>query len=228
MTVNGIVEECGWDFANKGIHCPRHSGRHSNKANVVPYINAPEVDYYDDESDEYRSYFEEEDIFMNLYNVKLSQGELHGISIPEYIAEYGNKGETLNPEVEGIFMNGGCAVYAMAYQELNPDTVLAADLWKCDGELLYSHIFCIDPKTGESFDARGKFASARELMNYEDDKEHEGLVHKESDFYQDLGHVVLTQYSLQGLFDKEEFTYDHTPWDIKTIKDLITNFKTRF
>jgi hypothetical protein len=151
---------------------------------------------------------------------------LNGITVAEYAAKH--QGDKLNPEVESIFQEGGCAVYALSLKELNPNYEIAVDVWDCDGERMYNHVFCVDPLTGKAYDSRGEFKDAESLLDYASDKGYNGLVHKNSEYYDDLGYIFWDVEETKFRIKSGVFTYDDSPEDMEIVKTLITEFKHRF
>lgn len=152
---------------------------------------------------------------------------LEGLTVSEYASNRSGKGEILNQEIENIFQEGGCAVYALALKELNPEYNIAVDIWECDGENMYNHVFCVDAKTGRAYDSRGEFESAEALLDYKSDSGYNGYVHENSEFYTDKGYTFWDIEQTKFRIKTGEFTFDDNPKDIAIIKKLITGFKPR-
>ena len=151
--------------------------------------------------------------------------ESANMTVPEYIETYGDKNNTLDYDIEQAYMNGGCAVYALALQELNPQYQLAMETFEWSGDgLIYNHVFCINPDSGESYDARGKFSSPEALYDYASDP----LTPVNPTNAGVSTHQLWGTEQLQDLISEGFFTYDDTDEDIELTKQLITKFKTRF
>lgn len=151
--------------------------------------------------------------------------ESAGINVPDYIKNHGGQENILDYDLEQAYMNGGCAVYALAFQELNPKYQLAMETFEgaSDG-ITYNHVFCINPDTGEAYDARGRFASPEALYDYASD-------HLTSVNPTNTGtstHEIWDVDQLKELIDEGFFTYDDTDEDIFLTKQLIKKFKPRF
>lgn len=151
-----------------------------------------------------------------------------GLTVAEYVREHGNKGKVLDSSVESLYMNGGCAVYALAFEGLYGDECeIAVDVWECDGEPVYNHVFCVNKDTGKAYDARGEFTSPESLTNYGSDPGFDGTVLKEGLFYKDLGYKTISKDKLLALVGEEHFTFDPTVKDLGYTKNLIMQFKGR-
>jgi hypothetical protein len=162
--------------------------------------------------------------YINFKNMTLE----NGFTVDDYINNHSGKGEVLDYELESLFMNGGCAVYAMGMKELHPEYEIAVDLWDCDGEEMYNHVFCVDTKTGRAFDSRGSFANAEALMDYKSDEKFDGVAHKEGEYYTDEGYTFWTKDKTEMMIRSGVFNYDDSPEDLEYVKKLITGFTTRF
>lgn len=152
--------------------------------------------------------------------------------LTQYIDENANKGKTLDLEVEQWFMTGGCGVYALALQELNPSYEIAVDKYWCEGETLFNHVFCVDPSTGRAYDSRGEFESAEALIDYKSDK-HSGIVEGDTDielpdYFEDEGWGFWNRSFAEHMVGKGTFTYVTDDKDQEYIKQLITGFNKRY
>lgn len=152
--------------------------------------------------------------------------------LTNYIEENANRGKTLNLEVEQWFMTGGCGVYALALQDLNPTYDIAVDKYWCEGETMFNHVFCIDPKTGHAFDSRGEFSSAEALIDYKTDS-HSGIVEGDedlelSDMFEDEGWGQWSRQFAEHMVGKGTFTFVTDDDDQQYIKKLITGFEKRY
>jgi hypothetical protein len=157
----------------------------------------------------------------------------------KYVDENSNKGQTLDLEVEQWFMTGGCGVYALALQELNPSYQIAVDKYWCEGEDLYNHVFCVDPDTNRAYDSRGEFESPEALMDYKSDP-HSGIVPSSgededdygdnglSDMFEDDGYVFWSRQQADHMVGVGTFTFVTDDADIHYIKQLITGFSKRY
>ena len=150
--------------------------------------------------------------------------ESAGVNIPEYIKTQGGQGTVLDYDLESVYMNGGCAVYALAFKELNPEYDVAVETFEAGDGTTYNHVFCIDPATGASYDARGKFSSPEDLYDYKNDP----LTHVNPTMTGKSNHEVWSLDHLQDFIDDGFFTYDDTAEDIELTKQLIQKFKPRF
>lgn len=150
--------------------------------------------------------------------------ESAGLNVPEYVEVYGMQGQVLDYGLESAFMNGGCAVYALAFKELNPEYDIAVETFEDSEGTTYNHVFCIDPQTGESFDARGKFATPEKLYDYKDDP----LTHVNPTMTGKASHEVWSLDHLQDFIADGFFTFDDTEEDLEIVKQLITGFDKRF
>lgn len=150
------------------------------------------------------------------------------VTVAEYIRQYGNRGRILDPSVESLYMNGGCAIYALAFEGLwGSECEIAVDLWECDGEPVYNHVFCIRTDTGKAYDARGEFETAESLTDYGSDPGFNGTVLREGTFYKDLGYKTISKEELMSLIAEEHFTFDPTVKDLGYTKNLIMQFNGR-
>jgi hypothetical protein len=156
----------------------------------------------------------------------------------KYVDENANKGETLNLEVEQWFMTGGCGVYALKLQELNPSYQIAVDKYWCEGEDLYNHVFCVDPETNRAYDSRGEFESPEALMDYKTDP-HSGIspssgeddyddFNELSDMFEDDGYIFWSRQQADHMVGAGTFTFVTDDTDQHYIEKLITGFKPRY
>lgn len=150
--------------------------------------------------------------------------EDYNVNVPEYVETHGGKGNVLDYGLESAFMNGGCAVYALAFKELNPNFDIAVETFEDSEGTTYNHVFCINPQTGESFDARGKFDSPESLYDYENDP----LTHVNPTMTGKASHEVWSLDHLQDFMADGFFTYDDTVEDLDIVKQLIVKFDKRF
>lgn len=150
--------------------------------------------------------------------------EEHNVNVPEYIESQGNKNQILDYDLESTFMNGGCAVYALAFIGLNPTYDVAVETFEDSNGITYNHVFCINPQTGESYDARGRFESPEKLYDYKNDT----LVQVNPTMKGEASHEIWALDYLQEFIDDGFFTYDDTPEDLDIVKMLITSFNKRF
>lgn len=146
------------------------------------------------------------------------------MNVPEYIEKYGDQEETLDYNVEQAFMNGGCAVYALALKEIHPEYEIAAELFGEKFDPTYNHIFCINPETGEAYDSRGRFDTPEMLYDYTIDP----LTQSNPTNTTKSTHEVWEVKTLKQFIDDGFFNYDDTKEDIDLTKQLIQKFKTRF
>lgn len=159
--------------------------------------------------------------YMQLDEWKLE----NGLTVEAYANSL--SGETLDPEVESMFQNGGCAVYALALKEIHPDYGIAVDVWDCDNEKMYNHVFCVDPKTNKAYDSRGEFANPEALLDYASDKGYDGVIHSENEYYTDDGYQYWDIEQTKFRIKSGEFTYDDNRKDLEIIKKIIINSKPR-
>jgi hypothetical protein len=198
----------------------------------VGFINIDGVGYFFNKDGDFRISENEHGQIMGMLNRHIMSIDT---SLPEYIDKHADKGEVLNLEVEQWFMTGGCGVYALALQELNPSYEIAADKYWYEGEDLYNHVFCVDPKTGRAYDSRGEFANAEALIDYKTDP-HSGIVQSDGedaiqdlpDFFEDDGYVFWSRQQAEHMVGVGTFSFVTDSTDQEYIKQLITGFKKRY
>lgn len=190
------------------------------------FIVIDNVGYALDEYGDFKTLFQDPkgSDFINLKEWKVES--LNGMTVVEYV-DSAPEGSTLNYEVETIFQEGGCAVYALAMKELYPHHNIAVDTWMVDGDMMYNHVFTIDANTGKAYDSRGEFASAFDLLDYTSDKDYNGLIHVDEDYYEDLGWQMWSLDRAKWMMQSGEFTYNDSPEDLETVKKIITKFQRR-
>lgn len=150
--------------------------------------------------------------------------ETVNMNVPEYVEKYGDEGYVLDYNVEQAYMNGGCAVYALALKELHPEYEIASELFGEKFDPTYNHIFCINPATGEAYDARGRFDSPEALYDYKNDP----LTAVNPTNITKSSHEVWNVETLKQFISDGFFNFDDTVEDIDLTKQLIQKFKTRF
>jgi hypothetical protein len=159
-------------------------------------------------------------------------------SLVDYVDKNANKNQTLNTEVEQWFMTGGCGVYALALQDLNPTYMIAVDKYWCEGEDLYNHVFCVDPDTNRAYDSRGEFSSPEALMDYKSDP-HSGILpssgeddednyNELSDMFEDDGYIFWSRAQADHMVGVGTFTFVTDDTDQHYIKSLIKGFDKRY
>lgn len=191
------------------------------------FINIDGVGYFYDDYGDFKISENEHGQILGLKDRLIKDLD---IEFTKYVDEHANKGEVLNIEVEQWFMTGGCGVYALALQDLNPTYDIAVDKYWCEGEDLYNHVFCVDPATGRAYDSRGEFASAEDLINYKTDP-HIGITESDSDlsdYYEDEGYIFWSKPVAEHMVGVGTFSYVTDETDVHYIKQLITGFKKRY
>lgn len=150
--------------------------------------------------------------------------ESANMNIPEYIKHYGGKEETLDYNVEQAYMNGGCAVYALALKELHPEYEIAVEKTHDGGIITYEHVFCVNRETGEAYDSRGRFNTPEDLYDYSKDP----LTLCMNQVEGSTSHEFWDTETLYDFINDGFFTYEDTENDVSLTMELIKQFKTRF
>lgn len=164
-------------------------------------------------------------VYMNIEKIILASG----FTVPEYIDSNINAQSVLDKELEDLYMNGACAIYALALKELNPNLEIAVDIWAINDEedLIYNHVFCLDPVTGQAYDVRGAFSSPEELMDY---KKYDPLSYnlsEEDGMYIDEGYQIWSYDKAKVMSLAGNFTFDYSFNDVDYTKKLIKTFTKR-
>jgi hypothetical protein len=161
--------------------------------------------------------------YINLETMVLE----NGLTVPEYIEAY--KGTVLLKELEDLYMNGGCAVYALSLKELYPDLQIAVDTWgfNDDPDLIYNHVFCLNLQTGEAYDARGRFSSPEELMDYKKDDPSAYHLSEEDGTYVDEGYQIWSYEKAKLMSLAGNFNFDYNQKDVEYTKKIIEAFAKR-